>query len=326
MDIPKPLNSTSSQFLQKFTAFIRVRGLSYATEKTYLHWVKRFILFNQYRSMEEISTNDIASFLEHLTLKLDVTVNTQKTALNALVFLCREYLQQDTAQLKFKRSKKPSKLPTVFTHQEATEVINHIPYPFKLATQLMYGSGLRLNEALRLRVEDIDLENSALTVRSGKGDKDRQSLLPRSLHDALKAQIKKVQLLHNEDLRNGFGDVYMPNAIARKYPARSKSLGWQYLFPANKLSIDPRSDRKMRHHVMDRTLQGYVRKALLQTSIVKKAGCHTFRHSFATLLLEAGTDLRNIQELLGHTDIKTTQIYTHVAGVHHSGVISPLDR
>jgi len=325
MDIPKPLNLQSERFLAQLSRSIRVRGMAYTTEKTYIYWAKKFILFNEYQSIDEIASSDIPKYLDYLVVKRNVSPNTQKTALNAMIFLCREFLNQDTEYLTFKKSKKPISLPVVFSHQEATAVIDELPYPFKTVAQLMYGSGLRLNEALRLRINDIDIKSGTLTIRNGKGNKDRQTLLAKSLVQDIKQQIEHVNIQHKRDLRNELGEVYMPYALAKKYPNHAKSLAWQYLFSASQLSNDPRTGKRMRHHIMDRTMQKYVRNAIKKVNIYKKAGCHTFRHSFATRLLEGGTDLRNIQELLGHSDIKTTQIYTHVAGVHHSGVRSPLD-
>ncbi|ELR65419.1 Integron integrase IntIPac [Photobacterium marinum] len=325
-DIPHPISSINSNFITEVTSFIRVRGLSYSTEKTYLHWIRSFIKFCGYQSRQDISAKDISSYLNHLVTKQNVSPNTQKTALNALVFLCRELLKQNTESLSFKRAKKGPKVPEVFSHSEALAVIDHLPLPSKIIAQLMYGSGLRINEACRLRIADVDFEASSVTVRNGKGNRDRKTLLPNSLHAPLQQQIAMVNILHERDLDNGFGEVYMPYALAKKFPAQARGLGWQYLFPAPKLSTDPRSGRVMRHHITDRAVQKHVMKGIRAAQIIKKAGCHTFRHSFATRLLESGTDLRNIQELLGHSDIKTTQIYTHVAGLHKTGVKSPLDK
>ncbi|MCW8331743.1 integron integrase [Photobacterium sp. SDRW27] len=324
-DIPHPITEINSKFITELTSFIRIRGLSYSTEKTYIHWIKRYIRFCGYQSRQDISSADISRFLEHLVNEQNVAPNTQKTALNALVFLCRELLKQNTELLKFKRAHKGPKIPVVFTHQEAVSIINHLLMPSKLVAQLMYGSGLRVNEACRLRVTDIDLDKSSVTVRNGKGNRDRKTLLPYSLHTQVQKQLEMVSVLHDRDLDNGFGEVYMPYALAKKYPTQAKGYGWQYLFPASRLTVDPRSGKTMRHHIVDRTVQKNVSLAIKQAKIIKKAGCHTFRHSFATRLLENGTDLRSIQELLGHSNIKTTQIYTHVAGLHHSGVKSPLD-
>ncbi|OLQ72283.1 recombinase XerD [Photobacterium proteolyticum] len=324
-DIPQPLSAINSNFITELTSFIRVRGLSYSTEKTYVHWIKRYINFCGYQSRQDISSTDISRFLEYLVIEKNVSPNTQKTALNAVVFLCRELLKQNTDSLKYKRSKKGPKIPEVFTHHEAITVINELAEPAKLVAQLMYGSGLRINETLRLRAADIDLETHSITVRNGKGNRDRKTLLPSMLVRSIKQQLDLVKVLHDRDLDKGFGEVYMPYALALKFPTQARGYGWQYLFPASKLTVDPRSGKMMRHHITDRTVQKHVMRAIHKAKIIKKAGCHTFRHSFATRLLEKGTDLRNIQELLGHSDIKTTQIYTHVAGIHKSGVRSPLD-
>ena len=324
-DIPQPLSVINSNFITELTSFIRVRGLSYSTEKTYVHWIKRYINFCGYQARQDISSADISRFLEYLVVKKNVSPNTQKTALNAVVFLCRELLKQNTESLKYKRSKKGPKIPEVFTHHEAITVINGLAEPAKLVAQLMYGSGLRINEALRLRAADIDLETNSITVRNGKGNRDRKTLLPSMLVRSIKQQLNLVRVLHDRDLDKGFCEVYMPYALALKFPTQARGYGWQYLFPASKLTVDPRSGKMMRHHITDRMVQKHVMRAIHKAKIIKKAGCHTFRHSFATRLLEKGTDLRNIQELLGHSDIKTTQIYTHVAGLHKSGVKSPLD-
>ncbi|WP_281221875.1 integron integrase [Photobacterium sanguinicancri] len=326
MDIPTPLKQHSDNFTQRYCRYMRARGLAYSSEKTYLYWAVRFIKYGKYKNQHDICSEDISAYLEFLVIKRNVSPNTQKTALNALVFLCREFLKLQVNDLEFCKSKKAIKLPVVFSHSEATAVINALDYPFKLIAQLMYGSGLRLNEALRLRLNDIDFNAGTVTVRSGKGNKDRQTLLAKSLYADISKQITQVSITHDRDLSNNLGEVYMPFALARKYPNHAKSLHWQYLFSASKISKDPRTGRHLRHHIMDRTMQRRVKLAISASNIAKKAGCHTFRHSFATRLLESGTDIRNIQELLGHSDIKTTQIYTHVAGIHHTGVISPIDK
>ncbi|MGF1704189.1 integron integrase [Photobacterium makurazakiensis] len=325
-DIPKPISHIKSPFLTEVTTLMRTRGLAYSTERSYLSWIKRFIIFSHYQQREQITAKDIKKFLDHLVTKRNVSPNTQKTALNALVFLCREVLKQDTESLNFKRSKRSTKLPEVFTHKEAMDIITLLAYPYRLIAQLMYGSGLRVNEVLRLRINDIDFNAQSVTIRNGKGNKDRKTLLSPHIISDLEQQITAVTIQHQLDTKNGFGEVYMPYALQLKYPNHARSLGWQYVFAARNMSTDPRSGKKMRHHLIDRTVQFHVANAIKKTNILKKANCHTFRHSFATRLLEAGTDLRNIQELLGHTDIKTTQIYTHVVGTHFSGVKSPLDK
>ncbi|WP_336495492.1 integron integrase [Aliivibrio fischeri] len=325
MDIPLDLKPDSQRFTDQLRIFIRTRALAYNTEKQYIYWISCFIRHNNYTSKDEINAFDIPAYLEHLVVKQNVSPNTQKTALNALIFLCREYLQQSVANLEFKRSKKATKLPTVFTHSEAISVINELDHPTKLIAQLMYGSGLRINEALRLRVDDIDLIHKTITIRNGKGNKDRTTVLPESIIPELKTQLAFVKQQHKMDAINGDDEVYLPNAIAKKYPHRAKSYGWQYLFPSKQISKDPRSGQRRRHHMLDRSVQKQVTNAIKKLEIDKKASSHTFRHSFATRILERGGDLRTIQELLGHSDIKTTQIYTHVIGLHFSGTKSPLD-
>ncbi|PQJ87528.1 integron integrase [Aliivibrio sifiae] len=325
MDIPLNLNPSSQRFTDQLRIFIRTRGLAYNTEKHYIYWISNFIRYKNYTSKDEIEAFDIPSYLEHLVVKQNVSPNTQKTALNALIFLCREFLQQSVDNLDFKRSKKATKLPTVFTHNEAISVINELKHPMKLIAQLMYGSGLRINETLRLRVNDINVDKKIITIKSGKGNKDRTSILPDSVINSIKTQLDFVKQQHKLDALNGNDEVYMPYALAEKYPTQAKSYGWQYVFPSPQLSNDPRSEKYRRHHLLDRTVQSAVRKAIQKVGIDKKASCHTFRHSFATRILERGADLRTIQELLGHSDIKTTQIYTHVIGLHFSGTKSPLD-
>ncbi len=325
MDIPLDLKPDSQRFTDQLRTFIRTRALAYNTEKQYIYWISCFIRHNNYTSKDEINAFDIPAYLEHLVVKQNVSPNTQKTALNALIFLCREYLQQSVDNLEFKRSKKATKLPTVFTHSEAISVINELNHPTKLIAQLMYGSGLRINEALRLRVDDIDLIHKTITIRNGKGNKDRTTVLPESIIPELKTQLAFVKQQHKMDAINGDDEVYLPNAIAKKYPHRAKSYGWQYVFPSKQISKDPRSGQRRRHHMLDRSVQKQVTNAIKKLEIDKKASSHTFRHSFATRILERGGDLRTIQELLGHSDIKTTQIYTHVIGLHFSGTKSPLD-
>lgn len=325
MDIPQPLNPNSLRFADQLRIFIRSRGLSLNTEKQYLYWTTHFIRFRNYTSRKEIDAQDIPTFLTYLVTQRNVSPNTQKAALNALVFLCKEYLQQSVDHLDFKRAKKATPLPTVFSHCEAMAVINELKHPAKLIAQLMYGSGLRINEALRLRVNDVDIKQRIMTIRGGKGNKDRTTLLPNTVIEDLATQLDFVKQQHSIDALNGHDEVYMPFALSKKYPTQAKSLGWQYLFPSKQISQDPRTNTLRRHHVTDSTIQRAVRNAIRKMNINKKASCHTFRHSFATRILERGGDLRTIQELLGHSDIKTTQIYTHVIGLHFSGTKSPLD-
>ncbi len=268
---------------------------------------------------------EVEAFLEHLATQKNVAPNTQKVALNSLAPDDKLILNQPLGKLRFTYTSRPQQLPTVFTHKEACSVIDKLKGNAWLAASLMYGAGLRVSEAARLRVQDIDLDRGFTIVREAKGSKSRQTLLPQSLRARLIQQLKYVEIQHQSDIADGYGAVYLPYALARKYQYAEKSPGWQYLFPAHHLSVDPRSGIKRRHHLSEQTFQRAVRKAIRASNIHKKAGCHTFRHSFATRLLEQGTDLRNIQELLGHNDLSTTQIYTHVVGVHQRGLKSPVD-
>ncbi len=324
-DVPKPIPAKPVRFMDQVRLAIRRRGLAYRTEKTYCHWILRFIRFHGRRHPEDLTTKEVEAFLDDLAIQKTVSINTQKTALNALSFLYNQFMQRPLGELSFASTQRTRALPTVFSHTEATSVLAKLEPLHKLIASLMYGSGLRVMEAVRLRVQDVDFANNCIVVRESKGMKWRRTLLPGSLAEQLKRQQEFVLAQHKKDLQLGFGSVYLPNALARKYPSAEQEPGWQYLFPANHYSIDPRSDVKRRHHIHERQIQRAVKKAIKQSHIYKKAGCHTFRHSFATNLLKAGTDIRSIQEMLGHKDINTTQIYTHVVGTHERGVVSPLD-
>ncbi len=325
MDIPSPLPAQPVRFLDRLRGFIRMRGLAYKTEQTYLFWIKRFIRFHDRQHPEAMGTSEVEAFLSHLVLQANASVGTQRVALNALVFLYREFMGVPLDNLNYEAARKPRKLPTVFSPQEAKSAIDNMEGEYRLIAMLIYGAGLRINEALRLRVKDVDFGMQQLIVRSGKGNKDRVTLLPDSLVQSLSQQIESALLQHASDLAKGFGSVYMPNALARKYPNASREPDWQYVFPASVLSQDPRSGIRRRHHMLDRTVQKHFRKAIRAAGIRKPANSHTFRHSFATRLLEAGYDIRTIQKLLGHSDIRTTEIYTHVVRKGGFGVRSPVD-
>ncbi|WP_317930563.1 integron integrase [Halioxenophilus sp. WMMB6] len=324
-DIPKPLPEKPVRFMDCFRAYMRSRHMSYKTEQTYCFWVIDFIRFHGRKHPQTLSDADINEYLSYLALRRNVSVNTQKTALNAIVFLFKKFLGQAVGQLDFGGSNKVRRLPTVFSHDEASRVLANITGIEHLCASLMYGSGLRVMESVRLRVQDIDFSNGCIIVRESKGQYWRRTLLPKSLIEPLRTQIQFVLAQHSVDLELGFGSVYLPYALAKKYPSAETAPAWQYLFPARQYSEDPRSGVTRRHHISERLVQVRVKEAIKKAQIYKKAGCHTFRHSFATNLLKAGTDIRSIQGLLGHRDLSTTQIYTHVVGSHERGVVSPLD-
>ncbi|WP_193163902.1 integron integrase [Microbulbifer hainanensis] len=324
-DIPVPIPARPVRFMDRLRAFMRARHMAYRTEKTYCRWILDFIRFHQMRRPEELGPPEIEAWLAYLAGHRSVAINTQKTALNAAVFLYRQFLGIDIGELQFDRASKGRRLPVVFSHGEAMAVIERLNGHHKLAVSLMYGSGLRVMEAARLRVQDVDFEQQCLLVREAKGEKWRRTLLPKSLVETLHAQIELALALHRRDLEEGYGEVYLPFALAKKYPRAARSPGWQYVFPAAERSLDPRSGMMRRHHIGEQQVRRAVARAMADAGIRKRASCHTFRHSFATKLLASGTDIRNIQELLGHSDVNTTMIYTHVIGVHERGVVSPMD-
>lgn len=324
-DIPPPIPVKPVRLMHRLRYLMRAKQMAYATEKTYCSWVKDFIHFHNDRHPEILTSKDIDAYLSDLAVRRHVAVNTQKTALNAIVFLYKNLLKIEVGDLDFKLSNRPRMLPTVFSHEEARAVIDRLTGNYNLMALLMYGSGLRISEVTRLRVQDIDFANNCIIVRESKGLKWRRALLPKSTVSGLKQQLDFVLALHKKDLTEGYGAVYLPNALAKKYPRAAQAPAWQYLFPALQRSTDPRTNITRRHHIGVQAVQRQVGKAIRQASIYKKAGCHTFRHSFATNLLRAGTDIRSIQEMMGHTDISTTQIYTHVVGVQERGVVSPAD-
>jgi integron integrase len=314
------------KLLAQVSEALRLKHYSIHTEAAYLNWIKRFILFHHKRHPQEMGGPEIQAFLTHLAVNEHIAASTQNQALSALLFLYRAVLRQELDYpLDPVRAKKPQRLPTVLTKAETLKVIRHLSGDHQLMAKLLYGSGLRLMECLRLRVQDIDFQQHQLLVRAGKGDKDRLTMLPDSLILPLQAHLALVKTLHQDDLAEGYGAVYLPFALDRKYPNANREWVWQYVFPADKRSTDPRTGLIGRHHVDPSSLQKAVRRAAQAAGLSKRVSCHTFRHCFATHLLEAGYDIRTVQELLGHKDVKTTMIYTHVLNRGGLAVRSPLD-
>lgn len=305
---------------------IRLKHYSIRTEEAYLKWIKRYIFYHQKRHPNEMAENEIREFLTHLAVEKNVAASTQNQALNAILFLYKEVLQKDLKEISgVVWAKRPPKLPVVFTREEVNRLLENLQGTYKLIAGLLYGSGLRLLECLRLRVKDIDFSKNQITVRDGKGSSDRVTMLPESIKSHLQLHLRKVKVLHEEDLHEGFGEVYLPYALAQKYPNAPREWAWQYVFPAAKRSLDPCSGKERRHHASETSVQKAVKTAIYKAGIHKNGSCHTLRHSFATHLLEGGYDIRTVQELLGHKDVKTTMIYTHVLNRGGKGVKSPLD-
>ncbi|MCA9949636.1 MAG: integron integrase [Anaerolineales bacterium] len=306
---------------------VRLKNYSYRTEKAYTQWIRRFILFHQKRHPEEMGRDEVEAFLTHLAVTDNVAASTQNQALSAVLFLYNEVLHKPIGSVDVTWAKKPVRLPVVLTKEEVSTVMHHLSGVSLLVIQLLYGGGLRLAEGLRLRVQDIDFGQKLLMVRDGKGQKDRTTTLPDVVVPGLQAHLCAVKQLHHDDLQQGNGRVPLPTALAKKYPNAEREWVWQFVFPSKRLSRNPWGDDETwyRYHLHESTIQRAVRKAAQRSGIEKRVNPHTFRHSFATHLLEAGYDIRTIQELLGHKDVKTTMIYTHVANRGMLGVRSPLD-
>lgn len=305
---------------------LRAKHYSYRTETQYLAWIRRFILYHNKKHPAEMGAPEIEQFLTSLAVEQNVSASTQNQALSAILFLYRQVLDVDLPWLEnIVRARMPVRVPVVLSHREVQNLLAHLDGRYHLVGQLMYGSGLRLMESLRLRVKDIDLEYSQIVVRDGKGKKDRVTVLPESVVASLKAHLAIVQEEHGRALRRGFAGVDLPFALAKKYPKAAQSWGWQYVFPAARPCRDPRSGEIRRHHLHETGVQRAVRLAARQAGILKPVGPHTLRHCFATHLLERGYDIRTVQELMGHNDVRTTQIYTHVMKKGAGAVKSPLD-
>lgn len=316
------------KLLDEVRDFMRLHHYSIHTERSYCDWIKKFVQFHQMKSRENLSNGEkkIEAFLTDLAVQGNVSASTQNQAMNALVFLYRKVLKLPLDdEINAVRAKKKVNVPVVMTREETARVIALTTGTPQLLVKLMYGSGVRISEAIRLRVQDIDYEMKTITVRSGKGAKDRITTLPSSIIPFLRDHLTKVKSIHENDLAKGYGEVHMPYALARKYPNAAREWGWQYVFPARTLSIDPRSGVTRRHHIDPSVINKAIKAAAGKAGLTKRISAHTFRHSFATHLLQRGNDIRTIQALLGHSDVSTTMIYTHVLQQGGQGVPSPLD-
>jgi integron integrase len=319
--------SAKPPLLAQVRHHLRLKHYSIRTEETYVQAIKQFILFHKKRHPQEMDADEIRQYLSHLATSGQVAASTQNVALSALLFLYREVLNREMQFIDgIERAKRPRRVPVVLTREEVRRVLGQLTGNYHLLASLLYGTGMRLMECVRLRIKDLDFGYMQIIVRDGKGEKDRRTILPALLAEALKRQLAIAKALHDEDLRIGYGKVYLPYALERKYPNAAAEWLWQWAFPAPKLSVDPRSRLVRRHHASEDMLQREVKRAIRKTEITKRASCHTLRHSFATHLLEDGYDIRTIQELLGHADVQTTMIYTHVLNKGGKGVKSPLDK
>lgn len=314
-----------SIFLTSLRDEIRKKHYSIKTEQTYLHWVTYFIRFNSFRHPRELGANEIREFLNYLALQRNVAPGTQKVALNAIVFMYRNVLKKEPGDFAgYYKARGSRKLPVVLSRDEIRKLFSHLSDDYFLCAGLMYGSGLRVMETVRLRYGDIEIDRLVVRVRDGKGRKSRYTTLAPDITRHIKLQFSKVESSYNVDKIRKWDGVYLPNALARKYPSAPFELSWQYLFPAKKYSVDPRSGKRRRHHITEQSLQRAVKRAIAKAGINKPASCHSLRHSFATHLLENGADIRTVQEQLGHSDVRTTEIYTHVLKRGGSAVRSPL--
>jgi len=322
----KDVDEQHKEIIKRLCTEIRRRHYSIRTEQSYEDWVRRYITFHGLKSPRKLGSDAVKEYLEYLAEERKVSASTQNQALNALVFLYEQVLGEPLGTIgDFTRAKRPKRLPVVLTREEVKRLLDALTGTYALMAGLLYGSGLRLMECVRLRVKDIDFEQNQIMVRDGKGQKDRVTLLPKRFYEALKKQLAFAKKLHEKDLSKGLGEVYIWPALERKYPSASKEWIWQYVFPSSRLSVDPRSQKVRRHHIHENALQRVVKDAARRIGLTKQVSCHVFRHSFATHLLESGYDIRTVQELLGHADVSTTMIYTHILNRPGLAVKSPVD-
>src|SRR5213592_2174139 len=321
-----PPANKPKKLLERVRDVIRVKHYSLRTERTYCDWIERFIRFHHLRHPSEMGSLEVSDFLTYLARDGNVSASTQNQALSALLFLYKQVLKEEIGWLgDVERAKKPTRLPIVLTRDEIHKLFAHLRGTPRLMAGLLYGSGLRLMECVRLRVKDVDFALAQITVRDAKGGKDRVTVLPLNLSEPLRRHLLRTKAQHEQDLEDGFGTVHLPFALSRKSPNAAREWAWQYVFPSSRIAVDPRSGKRQRHHVAEGILQSAIKKAVDASGIVKRANCHSLRHSFATHLLTKGYDIRTVQELLGHKDVSTTMIYTHVLNRPGLGVKSPLD-
>jgi len=321
------MHGAKPRLIDQVREAIRRKHYSIRTEHSYIDWIKRYIFFHGKQHPSQLNESHVTEFLNYLAVQKKVASSTQNQALCAIVFLYREVIKKELAQFEnLVYAKRPSRLPVVFTSEEVRTILLQLDGVTWIMGQLLYGAGLRVMECVRLRIKDIDFGYMQIVVRDGKGHKDRVTMLPEIVTEPLTRHLEKVKKAHEIDLKAGFGSVYLPYALERKYPNANRSWGWQYVFPASRRSIDPRSGVKQRHHLSEAVLQRAIKKAIRAGHIAKPGSCHSLRHSFATHLLESGYDIRTVQELLGHKDVSTTMIYTHVLNKGGKGVQSPSDR
>lgn len=324
--ISPSVSTDKPKLLEQVRNVIRRKHFSLRTEQVYTGWIRRFILFHRKRHPLEMGETEVTEFLTHLARVDNVAASTQNQALSAILFLYKEVLKREIGWLdQVERPRKPARLPVVLTRDEVHKVFSHLRGTARLMAGLLYGSGLRLMECVRLRVKDVDLASLRITVRDGKGGKDRITMLPVNAAESMRRHLAKVRAQHEQDLAEGFGTVHLPSALERKYANANRQWPWQYVFPSSRIAVDPRSGESQRHHIAESMLQRAIKEAVAASAISKLATCHSLRHSFATHLLENGYDIRTVQELLGHKDVSTTMIYTHVLNRPGLGVKSPLD-